>query len=131
MLDAKWIPTLLAIAWLLPLAGFAVEIFAGWWQTSRKDKTAAGLAVACIATGFVCSFLALITWGQHTDWAALKDTGHGSHGAAHDGGHDEHGDAAMAEDDHAAKSEEASGKDHAKAGDIDGPLSGKFYTLAR
>jgi len=33
----KW---LLAIAWLLPLAGFAVEVFGGYWG-SRKSKAAA------------------------------------------------------------------------------------------
>src|SRR5262245_18730161 len=63
----KW---LLAIAWLLPLAGFAVEIFAGYWST-RVSKAAAWLAVGCIATGFVCSSAALITWGNATHWSAL------------------------------------------------------------
>ncbi len=50
---------LLTIAWLLPLAGFAVEIFGGFWGT-RKSRLAAWMSVCCIATGFVCSASALI-----------------------------------------------------------------------
>ena len=46
--------TLLTLAWLLPLAGFAIEIFGGFlW--SRTSKTAAYLAVAVSATP--------VTWG--------------------------------------------------------------------
>ena len=40
------------IAWLLPLCGFAIEIFAGFWGT-RKSKTAAYIAVGCIGTAVV------------------------------------------------------------------------------
>ena len=54
--------SLLMIAWLLPLCGFAVEIFGGYWG-SRKSKAAAYLAVACIAIAFVCSLSALVLWG--------------------------------------------------------------------
>src|SRR5262245_16333943 len=96
MFSPTAIPKFLAVAWLLPLLAFAVEIFAGLWQRDRKDRTAAGLAVACIATGFVCSALALLTWGIHTGWAALAPSAHGEghhgdgHDAAHDAGHDEH-----------------------------------------
>ena len=68
--------TLLTVAWLLPLVGFAVEIFGGFWGT-RKSKAAAYLAVACIGTSFLLSAAALVYWGQATDWAALK-----SHDAA-------------------------------------------------
>ncbi len=46
----EWLKLLLTIAWLLPLAGFVVEIFAGFWST-RLKKTAAYLAVGCIGTG--------------------------------------------------------------------------------
>lgn len=91
---------LLMIAWLLPLVGFVVEIFGGFWG-SRKSKAAAWMAVACIATGFVCSAGALIVWGNANDWTVLRDhhdahqnEGHGAeHGAAHhepgSAGHDE------------------------------------------
>ncbi len=54
----KW---LLGAAWLLPLCGFVIEIFGGYWS-GRKSKTAAWLAVACIATSFLLSFSALMTW---------------------------------------------------------------------
>jgi NADH-quinone oxidoreductase subunit L len=86
----KW---LLTIAWILPLAGFCVEIFGGFWGT-RQSKTAAYLAVACIGTAFLCSATALVTWGNATHWSALEGH-HGGHDTAagdvdhDDGGHGE------------------------------------------
>ncbi len=84
---------LLTTAWLLPLCGFVIEIFAGWWS-NRRSKAAAYLAVFCIATGFVCSLTALLYWGEKTEWAAFAGhaAGHGEAGAehaagAHDGAH--------------------------------------------
>src|SRR5690348_3814739 len=78
--------TLLTLAWLLPLAGFAVEIFGGFlWP--RTSKAAAYLAVLCIGTGFVLSAAALVHWGSTTGWAVLKATDHGGGhetAAAHD-----------------------------------------------
>jgi NADH-quinone oxidoreductase subunit L len=62
--------TLLTFAWLLPLAGFAVEIFGGFWGT-RKSRAAAYLAVFCIGMGFVLSVSALLCWGKTTGWAVL------------------------------------------------------------
>ncbi len=70
--------TLLAIAWLLPLLGFVIEVFGGYWG-SRKSKAAANLAIGCIATGFLCSALALWMWGDATGWTALA-AAHGEHG---------------------------------------------------
>ena len=58
---------LLMIAWLLPPAGFAVEIFGGFWG-SRKSRVAAWMSVGCIATGFVCSFSALMIWGNSNNF---------------------------------------------------------------
>lgn len=69
---------LLTIAWLLPLGGFAIEIFGGWWG-GRHSKAAAQLAVICIVTGFICSFSALMIWGKATNWSALQDHGHATH----------------------------------------------------
>ena len=63
---------LLMTAWLLPLLGFAIEIFGGFWG-SRKSRVAAWLAVACIATGFLCSASALVVWGNATEWRAIPD----------------------------------------------------------
>ena len=66
---------LLTLAWLLPLAGFAVEVFGGYWS-SRKGKAAAYLAVACIATGFCLSVAAFCVWGHATNWQALAHVEH-------------------------------------------------------
>ncbi|OYW19766.1 MAG: hypothetical protein B7Z55_08280 [Planctomycetales bacterium 12-60-4] len=97
---------LLTLAWLLPLAGFLVEIYALCW-THRLSKAPAYLAVGCIAIGFLCSFVALITWGVNTHWVALEDS---HHGAAHHA--EEHAD-----DPHAAAGHEHDadkhGHDHA------------------
>src|SRR3990172_8951113 len=76
---------LLTVAWLLPLAGFAIEIFGGYlWD--RRSKVAACLAVACIFTGFCCSTAALVTWGRATGWAAFASAGHHGVSAGHDAG---------------------------------------------
>ncbi|MFV0445574.1 MAG: NADH-quinone oxidoreductase subunit L [Planctomycetaceae bacterium] len=58
----KW---LLFAAWILPLAGFAVEVFGGWWG-KRQSKVAAYMAVFCIGMGFVLSLSALVTWANVT-----------------------------------------------------------------
>ncbi len=63
--------TLLAIAWLAPLAGFAIEVFGGYWST-RRSKTAAYLAIFCIFLGFCTSATALCVWGNRTGWTALS-----------------------------------------------------------
>jgi NADH-quinone oxidoreductase subunit L len=62
---------LLTAAWLLPLVGFAVEIFGGFWG-SRKSKAAAYLAVFCIGMGFILSASALCHWGKVTNWSAIQ-----------------------------------------------------------
>ncbi|MFM8286362.1 MAG: proton-conducting transporter membrane subunit [Planctomycetaceae bacterium] len=95
--------SLLMIAWLLPLCGFAVEIFGGYWG-SRKSKAAAYVAVACIAIAFVCSLSALVTWGSATGWSAL--------------GH------------HPAPGAADAGASHAGSA-VNGPFSDTLYTLAR
>src|SRR5579863_10785331 len=76
---------LLTAAWLLPLAGFAVEIFGGFlW--SRKSKTAAQIAVACIGTSFLLSAVALVHWGRTTEWSVLKS--HDEAGSHETGSHE-------------------------------------------
>ena len=87
---------LLTAAWLLPLAGFVVEIY--WLRLShRLHKGSAYCAVACIALGFLCSLSALLYWGAENNWSALSDSEHHSHSAEHGSqhasgghGHDEH-----------------------------------------
>jgi NADH-quinone oxidoreductase subunit L len=82
---------LLMIAWLLPLVGFAVEIFGGFWGT-RKSRAAAWIAVGCIATGFVCSFSALMIWGNANHWSVMHKADHGASHESHEGheSHEEH-----------------------------------------
>ncbi|MCH7685371.1 MAG: hypothetical protein IH899_01595, partial [Planctomycetes bacterium] len=72
------IPNLLIAAWLLPLLGFMLEIFGGYWQRGRLSKAAAYWAVGCIATGFVLSTGALGIWlfGEHDGWSAIHAEGH-------------------------------------------------------
>lgn len=82
--------TLLGIAWLLPLAGFAVETFAGYWS-HRLSKAAAYVAVGCIATGFLCSALALALWVSATGGEGLKRSHHAVAHASDAG--DEHAEA--------------------------------------
>lgn len=117
---ASTLKTLLGIAWLLPLLGFVVEVFGGYWG-ERKSKTAAYLAIGCIAAGFVCSSAALVTWLNATSAvrnpAPAVETEHakgaGDHAAEHTHDHD-HG-AAHA---HHANNPFATG------------FSGTFYELA-
>lgn len=82
---------LLMIAWLLPLAGFAVEIFGGFWG-SRKSRVAAWMSVGCIGIGFLCSVSALLIWGNSNNWTVLHvDNDHDeTHATAdHEAGHHE------------------------------------------
>ncbi|MCX7396888.1 MAG: NADH-quinone oxidoreductase subunit L [Planctomycetales bacterium] len=136
---------LLMIAWLLPLVGFAVEIFGGFWG-SRQSRAAAWIAVGCIATGFVCSFSALMIWGNANHWSVLHKADHGSSHESHDGhqgekGHEEHapaGHEAPAEK-HGAVSSESQYKltalaaEEAATAHAAGPTvySGTLYYLAR
>ncbi|MBS0265563.1 MAG: NADH-quinone oxidoreductase subunit L [Planctomycetes bacterium] len=122
--------TLLKLAWLLPLAGFTVEIFGGFWG-SRKSKAAAYLAVACIAGAFILSASALLLWGTTTGWSALEshETAHGeSHGDAHhdDAHHDDAHPAAVHDEAHPAPAQAAAAdKPHYPKS-----FSGTIYLLA-
>lgn len=78
---------LLAAAWLLPLVGFAIEIYALQLKWShRLSKAPAYLAVACIGGGFLLSLSALLMWGNQTQWVATKahETSHHGAPAGHD-----------------------------------------------
>jgi NADH-quinone oxidoreductase subunit L len=136
---------LLMIAWLLPLVGFAVEIFGGFWG-SRQSRAAAWIAVGCIATGFVCSFSALMIWGNANHWSVMHKADHGASHESHDGHqgekvHEEHapaGHEAPAEK-HGSVSSESQYKltalaaEEAEAAHPAGPTvySGTLYYLAR
>ncbi|HID22146.1 MAG TPA: NADH-quinone oxidoreductase subunit L, partial [Planctomycetaceae bacterium] len=122
------IPKLLIVAWLLPLAGFAIEVFGRYWQSGRRSKAAAGLAIACIGIGFVLSAAALAIG---IDWDSLGEH-HGGGGATHAAaGHDGadpvgHG----VSGDKTAQAHTAAASDSSSGGSLL-PLSGTIYTLAR
>jgi NADH-quinone oxidoreductase subunit L len=123
---------LLAFAWLAPLAGFAIEIFAGYWST-RRSKAAAYLAVLCIFLGFCASVLAFGVWGSRTGWAALaQHEEHGAHAAAHQppGPLEAAASENIASEHAAAEGEHAAGE-HASKLPSRTYFSGSFYTLAR
>lgn len=132
----KW---LLTAAWLLPLAGFLVEIFGGYWA-DRKSKTPALLAVGCIVGGFVLSLIALCNW-IHADglslWQAQSAAVH------HEAGHGEAGHGAVHSPEHAAGHDSdhhhgaavaGAGEEH-HDGHVNNPFrtafSGTYYRLAR
>jgi NADH-quinone oxidoreductase subunit L len=100
---------LLTVAWLLPLVGFVIELYALQLRWShRLSKAPAYVAVACIGIGFLCSAAALWYWGEHTQWAALQapsDHGH----------HDSHGDAPSAANAHAPAAGDAPRARHAES----------------
>src|SRR5690606_31207516 len=100
----KW---LLGIAWLLPLAGFAIEIFGGFWGRrvdpvagGRKVKVAAYLAVFCIGTGFLLSLAAFAIWKGNTGVSIIASAEEVAHDEAEHGGHVHSGEHADHEHSH-------------------------------
>ena len=123
-MSGETLRNLLTFAWLLPLLGFCIEIFGGYWGT-RTSKTAAKIAVACIALGFLCSFTALVHWGSNSHWVALEEHGdHHATGDAHgeNAGHDGHAHGAV------VAVAAGSSKDHS---DVPTVFSGTYYTLGK
>ena len=130
---------LLTIAWLLPLAGFAIEMLRGRKGDRKTTRWPAWCAVGCIGTGFLCSSAALLIWGNATSWSVLEvhdahaDEPHHSeeHAAHDDAGHDESDHSSIAESDwqltSLSASEDADDGEHSAV-----PLvySGTLYTLA-
>ncbi len=121
----------LMIAWLLPLAGFAVEIFFGFYSKNpRGSKAAAWMAVACIGIGFLCSANALRIWGNANEWCVLEshDT-HGEHAEGEDGhGEEAHEHKAADENSHDEHAVSATDHDAEKTGQT--AYSGEIYRLA-
>ena len=123
---------LLTAAWLLPLLGFIAEIY--WLRWShRLSKSSALCAVACIGLGFLCSFSALMVWGNATGWAALSPVEH--HGSSeHHGSEASHPEHAPA--DAAAVIAGAGQENHGEevvhsAKSVQKAFSGTFYQLAK
>jgi NADH-quinone oxidoreductase subunit L len=88
---AAQLPTLLGLAWLVPLASFVAILFFGP-RMGPHGRNAAWVATAAIVTSLVLSLAAFVAWlGAHP----VKAVHHGGHGEAHaadhaDAGHDAH-----------------------------------------
>ncbi|QDT34965.1 NADH-quinone oxidoreductase subunit L [Thalassoglobus polymorphus] len=129
---------LLTAAWLLPLLGFLVEIFGGYWS-SRTSKAPAYIAVGCIGSGFVLSLIAVCVWMNATDFVPWKvaeahdvhataEADHDDHDHDHDHDHADHkhgeGEEAL-EHGHADHHESHANKPFEKA------FAGTFYRLGK
>ena len=121
---------LLTVAWLLPLIGFVAEIY--WLRWShRLSKSAALCAVACIGLGFVCSFIALIVWGNATGWVALSPVEHHESATVHSASAT-HTATAGHDDPPADATAPGSGHDQGEAShSVQKSFSGTFYQLAK
>jgi NADH:ubiquinone oxidoreductase subunit 5 (subunit L)/multisubunit Na+/H+ antiporter MnhA subunit len=122
---ASQLPSLLGLAWLLPLASFVLILFFGPRMGSH-GRNAAWVATAAIVTSLVLSLVAFVAWLGAHPVLAVDHGGHGDHGAAHAtdhaGGHPaEHGDAG-----HGAAGA-GHGGHHAAAGPV--AYAGDWYTL--
>ena len=131
---------LLTAAWLLPLLGFTIEIFGGYWS-ERTSKTPAYIAVGCIGTGFLLSLIALLTWidaadidllafgGDESHAVGHDDHDSGEHGGDHKGdGHNHDGDDDHDDEHHAAH--DGHGKHHAND-PLKTAFAGTFYRLGK
>lgn len=125
----KW---LLTAAWLLPLLGFCIEIFGGFWS-SRTSKTPAWLAVGCIGTGFLLSLIALCTWVDVADvdlWSLQPAGDHAEVHAMEAGSGHSSGEHSSGE--HAAAGEEHQQHAHIPPNDpLRAGFAGSFYRLGQ
>ncbi len=121
-------PTLLGVAWLLPLASFTLIVFFGR-RMGKAGHCAGYLAAGAIIGGFVLSTIALITWISHNP---LELTDH--HGDSHhaEAAHEPDGHEAAAEHDSAAEdsaAEDSAAEDAAKKRVR--PVSGDWYSVGK
>ncbi len=72
----NYLPTLLGLAWLLPLASFVLILFFGP-KMGKAGKCAGYLAITAIGTGFILSAISACIWCSHYPPIAV------SHDAAH------------------------------------------------
>lgn len=72
----NYLPTLLGLAWLLPLASFVLILFFGP-KMGKAGKCAGYLAITAIGTGFLLSAISACIWCSHYPPVAV------SHEAAH------------------------------------------------
>jgi len=136
----KW---LLTAAWLLPLLGFCVEIFGGYWS-SKTSKTPAYMAVGCIVTGFVLSLASLCLWVNAANvnlWTfqPSENQSSESHALAHVSDHEAHDIAVAGHNTTAGHDAAGQSVTNQHAAGVHGPLNdpfqagfaGRFYRLGR
>ncbi|MFH1918594.1 MAG: NADH-quinone oxidoreductase subunit L [Planctomycetota bacterium] len=111
------VPLLLLIAWLAPLASFAMILLIGP-RMGKAGHSAGYVATGAILLGFVLSLSALVIWVGHHPVAAAH------HGEAEHGGETEH----LAETEHGGQADEHGATELAAADHVD-PLVGDWYTL--
>ncbi|MCF6238592.1 MAG: NADH-quinone oxidoreductase subunit L [Candidatus Marinimicrobia bacterium] len=119
---------LLTAAWLLPLLGFMIEIFGGYWSP-RTSKTPAYIAVGCIGTGFLLSLVALCTWVNAAEIDLLAFGGDEVHVAASEDPQHEHAGSEHQAEEHAPHGEAHAvepGNDPFKTA-----FAGTFYRLGK
>ena len=76
----------LMIAWLLPLAGFVVQMAIGMASQKPAVRRIAGIiAIACIAGSFVCSVIAFVEWGSASEWSVWQEASVDEDGVSSDG----------------------------------------------
>ena len=112
---AAQLPTLLGLAWLVPLASFVLILFFGP-RMGPHGRNAAWVATAAIVTSLVLSLAAFVAWlGAHP----VKAVHHGGHGEAHAADHADAGHGDGHHDGHDAHAEHAA----------PAAYSGDWYTL--
>lgn len=119
------LPTLLGLAWLLPLASFIVILFAGP-RLGDHGKGAAGVATAAIVGSFVLSLFAFISWvAEHP----VRAVAHGDHGSAHATADPTHGSEEHGSADHSPAAGHGSEIDDAGHAGSSVHYAGDWYTL--
>ena len=124
MLAVSSIPTLLALAWLLPLLSFTLIVLFGK-HMGKAGKSAGYLATAAIASGFVLSATSLVMWiGEN---GVFVESHHDEHHAEAEHDAAEHDTAAH--DSHEKANEHHEEDAHHAAAGKYAPLTGDWYIL--
>lgn len=155
----EYLRNCLMIAWLLPLLGFVVEIFFGFYSKNpRHSKAAAWFAVGCIGLGFLASCTAFYKWntatnafgeggwltarmehhedGDDTDGVSEPGHDHGTHGDAEGENSDtQHSETPDVQEDASVATSESEyllasvAEEHAEDFGPKGEFSGVIYSL--
>lgn len=115
---ATQLPTLLGLAWLVPLASFVAILFFGP-RMGPHGRNAAWVATAAIVTSLVLSLAAFVAWLGAHPVKAVHHGGHSGHGEAHAADHADAGHGDAHHGDHGGHAEHAAPPAY----------SGDWYTL--